>query len=224
MTTRTPLTQNPGTRVYHVHEMCIRLVQIARIIWSRIEKNRRIQSGNASQLSLFRPQMVGHKTGDVSTDAVTDKVHIVGQHAARMPRQVFNQLRNAQTAEARRPFHLAETWLLHQATIVDDNDVVVAALKVRVAYVRAGIVVAAATKAVYDDFGRMRSIEVRVVKRLGVKDVYDFGLLLGAPRVEIKLDAGMWTAIGFLDARSRCEWVCWSVGCFFCAGRGLGVC
>lgn len=183
MATRTPLPQYTSPSVNHIHKVCIRLVQIARIIRSRIEEYSWIQTGDAPQLSLLRPQVISNQTCNVSTDAVTDKMYVVGQHATRMPSQVLNQLCNAQTAEARCPFHLTETWFFDQAAIVDNNDIIVAALKVCLTYVRTRIVVATATETVYDDFGWMRSIEMRVVERLGIEYVEKFGLLLGASRV-----------------------------------------
>lgn len=164
MSARAPLPQNAGARVYHIHEMRIRFVQIARIIRARIEENRRIQTSNPAQLALVRRKVIGHQTGNMRANTVPDKVDIIGQHAARMSRQILDQLRNAQAPETRCPLHLAQARLLHQAAVVDDDDVVVAALEVRLADVRTGVVVATAAKAVYHDFGGMGPIEVRIVQ------------------------------------------------------------
>lgn len=207
MPTRIPLTQNARTRMDYVHEVCVRLVQITGVIGAGIKKYRRIQSGDATEFALVDAQVICHQTSNVSTHTVANEVHVVGLHAARMSSQILDQLGNAQAAESRRPLHLAEARLLNQATVVDDDDVVVTAPEVRLTYVGTGIVVAAAPKAVDHDFCRMRPIEVRIVQRFGVQNVQQFGFLLGATRVQVELNAGMRTSVGFLDAWLRCEGV-----------------
>lgn len=202
--------------------MRVRFVQITCIICARIEEYRRIQTGNPAQFPLFGLQMIRHQSGNVRAHTVPNKVHIIGQHATRMPRQILDQLCNAQAAEARRPLHLAETWFLHQAAVVDDDDVVVAAPEVRLAYVRTGIVVATAAKPVYHDLGGMRPIEVRPIQRFGVQHVQQLRLLLGATRVQVELDAGVRTAVRLLDARLRGERIVGDAGGGFLGG--LAVC
>lgn len=90
MSARTPLAQYASARMNDIDKMCIRFVQIARIIRGRIEEYGRIESGDASDFTFFGRQMVGNQTGDVRTNTVANEMHPIGWYATRMVRNVFD--------------------------------------------------------------------------------------------------------------------------------------
>lgn len=114
--------------------------------------------------------------------------------------QILGQLGDAKTSEAWRPLHLAEARLLDGRTIIDDNDVVVATLEIGITNVWAGRKVSATAKAVNDNFGRMRPIEVRIVQGVRIEYVQEFGLFLRSPRIEEELNLWMRTSKRFGQA------------------------
>jgi len=63
-----PLTQNARRRVYDVHEMCIRGIEVPGSVVAHVEYDRRVQAGDPSDFS--RVDEVGRQACDVSAHAV----------------------------------------------------------------------------------------------------------------------------------------------------------
>lgn len=181
--------------------MGVRGVQVSGVVRPRIKEYRWIQGCNPAQLALLGLQVVGYQSSDMGAHTVADEVQVVRLDAARMPGQVLDQLGDAQTAEPRGPFHLAEAGLLHCVTVVHDDDVVLAHTEVGLPQVRTRTESPSAAEAVDDDLGGVAGIEVRVVEGVCVQDIDELGLLLGASGVQVELDLGVGTAVGLLQAR-----------------------
>jgi len=65
---RAPLTQNARRRVYDVHEMSVRGIEVPRSVVAHVEYDRRIQAGDSADFS--RVDEVGRQPCDVSAHAV----------------------------------------------------------------------------------------------------------------------------------------------------------
>lgn len=63
-----PLAQDPGRRVYDVHEMRVRRVEIPGPVVTHVKYNGRVQTGDPAEFS--RLDEVRSQSGDVSSDAV----------------------------------------------------------------------------------------------------------------------------------------------------------
>lgn len=203
MATGVPLSQYPGSRMHHIHKMSIGCVQVPGVIGARIEEYRWVQRRDPAQLALLGLQIVGHQSGDVGAHAVPNKMQVVRLNATRMPGQVLHQLRDAQASKPGSPVHLAEARLLDRVGIVYNNDVVLAHTEVGLSQIRTGTQGPATAKAMDDYLGGMPRIEVRVVEGVGVQDIYELRLLLGAPRVQVELDLRVRTPVRLLQARFR---------------------
>lgn len=68
MTAGTPLPQDAGRRVYDVHEVRVRRVQVPGPVVAHVEYDRRVQAGDPADFA--RLDEVGRQPGDVSPDAV----------------------------------------------------------------------------------------------------------------------------------------------------------
>lgn len=68
VTAGTPLPQDAGRRVYDVHEVRIRRVQVPGPVVAHVEYDRRVQAGDPADFA--RLDEVGRQPGDVSPDAV----------------------------------------------------------------------------------------------------------------------------------------------------------
>lgn len=198
MTARAPLSQNARARMNDIDKMCIGFVQISCIVRCRIKKYRRIQTSDASQLSLLRFQLVCDETGYMGADTVPNEMHTVWRYPPWMLRNVLDQLSDAQAAESRRPFHLAQTWFLYRTTIIHDYDIVVAEFEICIADVRARREISATAEAMNHNFGGVSPVEMRVVEGLRVQHVQFLWCLLGTTRIQIELDLWMRTPVRLL--------------------------
>lgn len=205
MATRTPLAQNPSSRMNDIHKMRIRLVQISRIIRSGIEEDRRVQSRDPAQLALLRLKVIRYQSGYMRSHTVPNEMDVIRLHSSWMSRQILDQLGDAQTAEARRPLHLAETGLFDGTSVVYDDDVVVASLEIGLTDIRTGRQVASAAESVNNDLGGMGAVEVAVVQGFGIEHVHQFGQILGSPCVKEELDSRMRTSVWLFQAGAGCE-------------------
>lgn len=213
VSTCAPLAEDSRPRVNNVHKVRIARVQIPRVVRPGVEKDGRIQSGNATKLALVRRQVIRHQPSNVRPHAVPNQVQIVRRNSARVMRNVLDQLRNAQAAKAGSPLDLTEAWFRHRRSVVHDDDVVVPPDEVRLAHVRTRRKVATAAEAMNHNFDRMFRVPVGVVQRFPVQHVDQLRVLLGAFGVQVEFDSRMWAAVRFLEAGRGVEHVA-GVGLF----------
>lgn len=106
MTAAVPLTENAGRRMQNVNKVCIRWIQVAWVVRAGVDEDCRIQARYSSYFAFFGLEVVSDEAAHVCADRVADEMHEVWRDSPRVPRDVFDQLRNAKTGKSRRPFEL----------------------------------------------------------------------------------------------------------------------
>ena len=113
----------------------------------------------------------------MGTHAVANQMQIVCSDTPGMLGQVSDQLCYALCAKPRCPFHLFQARFLHQRTIIDDDDVIVAFGEKGVSHVGARGIISSSAESVHDYFRWVRPVELRLIKRVlvvGVDKVWGF--------------------------------------------------